>query len=135
MALSVDQKAMVKMVNRAALLKLKLEPIDQDYQKKTHKIKEEIKEIEDTLLGDFSDYDFEQLKTSKAKVTVSKNTVSNIEDWDKFISYLFKYKRKVMDILPRKVLTKACRARWDAGKNIPGIAPFTVRRITITPSK
>ena len=131
---SLDQQALIKLVNRSVLLQNKLAPIDADYERKTRKIKEELREIDELLLK-YKDEELVGLKTTKGEVKFAPKVVPQIKDFNKFLGYLFRNKMKAADLIPRQVILKACRDRWAEKRAIPGVVPFTVRTVTVKPIK
>ncbi len=66
---------------------------------------------------------------SKASVTISKNVVANVEDWDAFWAYVIK--KKYTHLLQRRVSDPVYRELLEAGQNVPGVEPFTKRALTV----
>jgi len=130
---SVDMKVLTRIVNRVAFLKNKLAPMELEYVKKTRKIIEEIKEKEGLLVEMFKHSDLENFSTTKGRVLSKESSVPQIEDYDTYLDYIFKNKRKVMDLLMRAVNTAGARARWEHGESIPGVKPFDKRTASVKP--
>lgn len=130
---SADVKSLNKAINRVVTLKLKLEPIDMEYLRKTRKIKEEIKDIESDLLECFKTVEMDGIKTKKGICTIKESEVPVIKDKDEFFKFIFKQKFKAQDLIGNTCMTMAARERWNAGKEIPGVKSFTVRKINIKP--
>lgn len=64
-----------------------------------------------------------------ATVSITTNTVANVEDWDSFLLYI--YKNKYGHLLQRRVSDPAYRELLDAGKKVPGVAPFNKRKLNL----
>ena len=66
---------------------------------------------------------------SKATVSISANTVANVEDWDSFWSYIIK--NKYTHLLQRRVSDPAYRELLEQGKRVPGVQPFVKRTLNV----
>ena len=66
---------------------------------------------------------------SKASVTISKNVVANVTDWDELWPYIVK--NKFYGLVQRRVTDTAYRELLDLGKKVPGVEPFTKRALTV----
>ena len=53
-----------------------------------------------------------------------------VRDWGEFWKYVLK--NKATEFLQRRVSDGAIQERWDAGKKIPGVEPFTYIKLSLT---
>lgn len=66
----------------------------------------------------------------KASASFSSNVVANVEDWNAFLAYV--YKNKFGHLLQRRVSDVAYRELLDQGKKVPGVQPFTKKRLNLS---
>lgn len=64
-----------------------------------------------------------------ASVSIAEHVVGNIVDWDKLTDFV--HKHKYYHLMQRRVTDTACRELWESGKTIPGVDPFTKRKVNI----
>lgn len=57
-----------------------------------------------------------------ARATITTKIVPTVEDWDLFYAYV--RKTKDFSLLQKRVGEAAIAERWDAGKEVPGVARF-----------
>lgn len=105
-------------------------------REKKRQLQEQIKEIE-TVIAEYEKQLMERMTAegtdkaqgSKAGVSISTNTVANVEDWDAF--WAFVIKKKYTHLLQRRVSDPAYRELLEAGQNVPGVEPFTKRTLNV----
>lgn len=88
-----------------------------------------IAELQTQLMERMEAEGTDKAQGSKASVTISKNVVANVEDWDAFWAYVIK--KKYTHLLQRRVSDPAYRELLEAGQNVPGVEPFTKRALTV----
>lgn len=64
-----------------------------------------------------------------AKVTVVTKLVPQLQDKEAFYKWL--KRTGEFDLLPSGVSRKAVEERWEAGKKVPGVEPFTAVTISL----
>lgn len=64
-----------------------------------------------------------------ATVSISSSITGNVVDWDKFYAYI--YKNKFGHLLQRRVSDPAIRELFESKGAVPGVEPFTKRRLNI----
>lgn len=94
-----------------------------ELEAKLKKIKEEERVIEDKILDNCSKDEISAIKGRQWAISLTRSIVPNVTDWNKFNKYVIR--NKAIDMLQRRVSTSAWRERVEAGKNIPGVEPFT----------
>ena len=103
-------------------------------RKKKAELEAAMKDVE----GQISDLDAEILEamhmsglektaTKLGTVSVSTSTVAQVEDWDAFLTYI--YKNKYGHLLQRRVSDPAWRELIEQGKKVPGTSPFIKKRL------
>lgn len=63
----------------------------------------------------------------KARVSLGKKIVAQVEDWDALYGHIVKSYKKtpgVFSLLQRRVGDAAVKEIWDAGKKVPGVGIF-----------
>lgn len=88
-----------------------------------------IKGIEETLMERLGAEGLEKATGSKASVSITSTVTADVQDWDAFYPYIAKH--KYWHLLQRRPSDPGVRELWDAGKRVPGVVPFTKRRINI----
>ena len=88
-----------------------------------------IKGIEETLMERLEAEGLEKATGSKASVSITSTVTADVQDWDAFYPYIAKH--KYWHLLQRRPSDPGVRELWDAGKRVPGVVPFTKRRINI----
>ena len=66
---------------------------------------------------------------SKATVSISTSVKPSVEDWDAFYAYI--HKNKYYHLLERRPSVTGCRELFDTKGKIPGVVPFTQRKLNI----
>lgn len=100
------------------------------------KLEEQIKEVEGRL-GELDEKLQERLAAdgldkatgTKASVSVTTTVTADVQDWDKFWTYIIK--NKYTQLLQRRVSDPAYRELLDAGKKVPGVQPFVKKRVNL----
>ena len=69
----------------------------------------------------------ERSSTGRGTASISTSVVAQVEDWDKFLAYI--YKNKYGHLLQRRVSDPAWRELIENGKKVPGTTPFNKKRV------
>jgi len=93
-------------------------------------------QVEETAL---KDYIIDTLPKSEstgaagklARVSVVVKEVPQVKDWDAFYAYV--HKNKAYDLLNRALTKASVEARWEAGKEVPGVDHVKV--VTVSMNK
>lgn len=64
-----------------------------------------------------------------ASVSVSTSVVGNVTDWAAFEAYVIK--TKYTHLFQRRLSDAAVRELFDQGKKVPGVEPFTKKRLNL----
>lgn len=70
---------------------------------------------------------------STYKVEITQDDVPTVKDWPKFYAYIVK--NKAFDLLERRPGKAAIKARWEDGKQVPGVDKFVVDKLSFTKLK
>lgn len=95
-----------------------------------NEFKEKESAIEAHLMGNFGRSDLDGAKGKLANAVIKHSTVAEVTDWDAYYAYIGK--QKAWDLLQKRPAITALRARWDAGKTVPGVAAKEITTLSIT---
>jgi hypothetical protein len=91
-------------------------------------IEEDIKKAEEELV-ELMDKEGVTKSTGKvAAVSITESVVPQVNDWDQFWAYIGK--NKYYHLLERRPSVTGCRELFETKGKIPGVVPFTKRRLT-----
>lgn len=68
-----------------------------------------------------------------ATVSVVESIVPNVKDWDSFYKYIARM--KYFHLLERRASVSGCRELFETKGAIPGVEPFTKRRLNFSTKK
>ena len=88
-----------------------------------------IAELQTQLMERMEAEGTDKAQGSKASVTISKNVVANVTDWDELWPYIVK--NKFYGLVQRRVTDTAYRELLALGKKVPGVEPFTKRALNV----
>lgn len=90
---------------------------------------EAIKDIEEQVMERLGSEGLEKATGSKATVSVTTSVVADVQDWDKLWPYIAK--NKFWHLVQRRVSDPSYRELLDMGKKVPGVQPFTKRKLNL----
>tara|TARA_R110000803_G_scaffold79057_3_gene144494 strand:- start:23023 stop:23391 length:369 start_codon:yes stop_codon:yes gene_type:complete len=90
-------------------------------------------ELETSLMSELDDSNTTLARTEIGTVAVTTATVPNVEDWVAFEKYV--YENNALYLLQRQVSAPAYRDEVESKGQIPGIAGFQKRRLSLTGTK
>lgn len=82
----------------------------------------QIADLDQEILNAMDASGMEKVTTKLGTCSRSTSTVAQVEDWDKFLNYI--YKNKYGHLLQRRVSDPAWRELTERGTKVPGTAPF-----------
>ena len=88
-----------------------------------------IEELETQLMERLEKEGLDKATGTKASVSIGTSVVADVQDWDSFWAYILK--NKYTHLLQRRVSEPAYRELLDAGKKVPGVQPFTKRKLNV----
>ena len=92
-------------------------------------VEEKAKEIEESLMERLGKEGLEKATGTKASVSITSSVTADVQDWDAFYPYIAK--NKFWHLLQRRVSDPSYRELLEQGKKVPGVVPFTKRRINL----
>lgn len=90
---------------------------------------QEISLAENDLIEQMDQQNITKSTGSKATVSISTSVKPSVEDWDAFYAYI--HKNKYYHLLERRPSVTGCRELFDHKGAIPGVVPFTQRKLNI----
>lgn len=102
-------------------------------QKEVDALQEAETELKEDLIRQISKSDASGVAGKIARVSVVTKREPAIKDFEVFMAYVSR--RKAWDLLQRRVSAAAIKARWEDGKEIPGIEAFPVVGLSLSKLK
>lgn len=93
------------------------------------KIEAEISEAEEALLARMEREGTDKATGKKATVSVGTSVVGNVKDWDELWKYIFK--NKFSHLLQRRLSEPAIRELFEQKGAVPGVEPFTKKKLNV----
>lgn len=66
---------------------------------------------------------------SSANISINKDVVPEVYDWDQFFEWLIKTRN--VEVLQRRLSSTVCKELWAMGTVIPGVKPRELRKLAI----
>lgn len=85
--------------------------------------------IEERLMESMDKNGVDKATGKLGTVSITSNVVANVEDWDLFYPYIAK--NKFWHLLQKRVSDPAYRELLEAGKKVPGVQPFTKKKLNL----
>lgn len=92
-------------------------------------IEAEAEVIEAQILERLNQEGLDKANGRKASVSVSENVVASVEDWEPLWAFIIKGKHT--QLLQKRVSDPAYRELLEMGKIVPGVKPFTKKRLNL----
>lgn len=92
--------------------------------------KEQESMIEEKIFGMFKKSELEGGRGKTAQASIKRSDVPTFDNDRKFFAYV--KKTGDFDLLQRRLSVEACRERWAAKKQIPGVGIFTKVSLNLT---
>lgn len=90
---------------------------------------EKIAELEEELMTRMGSENTDKAAGTKASVSITTTVVADVQDWDSFWPYIAK--NKLFHLVQRRVSDPAYRELLDMGKKVPGVQPFSKRKLNV----
>lgn len=92
-------------------------------------IQTKIDELEDSIMSRLESEGLDKATGKKASVSVGSSVVADVQDWDTFWAFIIK--NKYTQLLQRRVSDPAFRELLELGKKVPGVQPFTKKKLNL----
>lgn len=85
--------------------------------------------LKEHLINNLPKSDASGVAGKLARVTIVTKIIPQVKDWDKL--YKFIKKTGSFDLMQRRLTDTAIQERWDNGKEVPGVEPFNVVKVSL----
>lgn len=102
-------------------------------QKEVDAVEAEEKALKEHIINTLPKSEASGISGKVANVKVVTKEVPNLEDQEQFFKYL--KKTGDFDLIQRRLNAAAVQARWEAGKEVPGVNHFTAVTVSLTKVK
>jgi len=92
-------------------------------------INKRMDDLENMLMLEMQTQGVEKLTSKRATVYVSTSIKPQIQDWDAFVEYMAE--NRLFHLIERRPSSSGCRELFEKQGVIPGIVPFTLRKLGI----
>lgn len=92
-------------------------------------IEAKIEALQEVLLEELGKQGLDKATGKNASVSVGNTVVANVQDWDALWGYITKTKN--FQLVQKRVADAAYRELLEMGRTIPGVSPFTKRRLNL----
>lgn len=103
-----------------------------DLENQVKDIDKDISTVEGQIMVEMDALGVLESKSAIGKVSIGESTYPHVESWDQF--YQFILENKYMHLLERRPAVLAYRELLELGKPVPGVLPFTKRKLTFKES-
>lgn len=98
-------------------------------EEKVKEIEAKIEALQEVLLEELGKQGLDKATGKNASVSVGNTVVANVQDWDALWGYITKTKN--FQLVQKRVADAAYRELLEMGRTIPGVSPFTKRRLNL----
>lgn len=92
-------------------------------QKEVDELKKREAELEERILQRFTADELAGVKTDAYAASRSTRVIPTVSDWDTFWRHVLETGDS--SLIQRRVGQKAVQERWEDGREVPGVEPFT----------
>jgi hypothetical protein len=92
-------------------------------------VEKEIESLEAALLERLDNEGLDKASGKMGTISIGESLNGTIEDWDAFTAYLAKSKN--FQLIQKRISDPAYRELLGMGKPIPGVKPFTKRKLNL----
>lgn len=89
----------------------------------------QIADKESLIMEQMASQGLDKMSGALASVSITTNTVAQVEDWDAFWAFI--HKKKYGHLLQRRVSDPAYRELLEQGVVVPGVSPFSKQRLNL----
>jgi len=107
----------------------KLREEKRQVEEKVKEIEAKIEALQEVLLEELGKQGLDKATGKNASVSVGNTVVANVQDWDALWAYITKTKN--FQLVQKRVADAAYRELLGMGRTIPGVSPFTKRRLNL----
>ena len=92
-------------------------------------LSEQMNELENQLIDQMDKEGVTKASGRAATVSITTSVKPSVEDWDAFYAYI--HRHKYYHLLERRPSVTGCRELLETKGKIPGVIPFTQRKLNI----
>lgn len=92
-------------------------------------LSEQMDELENQLIAQMDKEGVTKASGRAATVSITTSVKPSVEDWDAFYAYI--HRHKYYHLLERRPSVTGCRELLETKGKIPGVIPFTQRKLNI----
>lgn len=92
-------------------------------------IEAKAKDVEEKITEQLAAQGLDKATGKSASISQSTSVVANVEDWAAFHTYIAK--NKYFHLLQKRVSDPAYRELLEAGKKVPGVQPFSRKKLNL----
>lgn len=92
-------------------------------------LSEQMAVLESDLIDQMDEEGVSKSTGKTATVSITTSVKPSVEDWDAFYAYIHRY--KYYHLLERRPSVTGCRELLETKGKIPGVIPFTQRKLNI----
>jgi hypothetical protein len=100
-----------------------------EIEKQLKAIKDDILEAEAEVFEKLNEQGVTLSRGTTATASITESIIPSVEDWDAFYGHILD--TGDVHLLERRPATRAYRELYEAGEEVPGIAPFTKRTLNL----
>lgn len=93
------------------------------------KIEDQYHEAEEQLMARFDSEGVTQSRGKAASCSITVSVSGNVTDWDAFNAFV--KKKGYFHLYQKRLSDPALREIWEQNKSIPGVEPFSKRRLNV----
>jgi hypothetical protein len=98
-------------------------------EEKIKMLSDQMDSLESELISDMQAEGITRSTGTAATVSVSEVVRPSVDDWELFYNYI--HKNRYYHLLERRPSVAACRELFETKGTIPGVVPFTQRKLNI----
>lgn len=117
-------------LGQAIDLLYQLENQRKDFQRKADVYDRAAKDLKAILINEVKKQDLNGAAGAVARIKISTERVASLKDFAEFFKYLVKTKNPAL--IQRRINNEAVREIWESGKEVPGVEPFDVVKLSLT---
>jgi len=102
-------------------------------QRDLEALEQEERQAKEFIIQTFQKQEIEGARGKLGSISIREKDVPKVTDWDKFYSHI--QRTGDFDLLQRRPGEAACQARWEDGKEIPGVEKFHKLDVTLNEVK
>lgn len=100
-----------------------------ELEEQVNQLKAQMAELENELIAEMDRQGVTKSTGGAATVSISTTVRPSVDDWDAFYAYI--HRHKYYHLLERRPSVSGCNELLEAKGKIPGVVPYTQRKLNI----